>query len=228
MMMWFIAWWPYAIGHHLNPFITYAVWPSTGYNLTWATSMPAVAFFLAPVTAAFGVVAAYNVAALMAPALSGWAAYLLCRRLTRNFSSAFVGGLIYGFSPYQVAHVLGGHLVLTLSFIPPICVLLVLLLVIDEITYLRFTVFFGLALVIQCLISTEILATMTVFGGAGLLAAVVLLPASRPRLIAASALIALAYVGAAITLSPFLYYAFVKGSPPRELIFPPSFFPPIF
>jgi hypothetical protein len=223
-MMWFIAWWPYAIWHHLNPFITYAVWSSTGYNLTWATSMPAVAFALAPVTATLGVVVAYNLAALLAPALSAWCAFLLCRRLTGRFSSALVGGLIYGFSPYQVAHVIGGQLVLTLNFIPPLCVLLVLLLVKNEITNPRFTVAFALVLVVQCLISTEVLATMTVFGAIALIAAVALLPASRGRLIATLAPIALAYVSAAVILSPFLYYALVKGSPPKELIFPPSFF----
>ncbi len=223
-MMWFIAWWPYAIRHHLNPFITYAVWTSTGYNLTWATSMPAVALALAPVTTTVGVVVAYNLAALLAPALSAWGAYLLCRRLTDKFSSAFVGGLIYGFSPYQAAHVIGGQLVLTLNFIPPICVLLVLLLVKNEITNRGFILAFALALVVQCLISSEIFATMTVFGAAGLLASVVLLPASRGRLMATLAPIALSYLIAAVILGPFLYYALVEGSPPKELIFPPSFF----
>jgi hypothetical protein len=222
-MMWFIVWWPYALWYHLNPFITYAVWSSTGYNLTWATSMPGVAIALAPVTATLGVVASYNLAALLAPALCGWAVYLLCRHLTGKFGSAFVGGLVYGFSPYQVAHVIGGQLVLTLSFIPPICVLLMLLLVKNEITTPRFVVPFALALVVQCLISTEILATMTVFGAAGLLAAVVLLPASRGRLMATLVAIALAYVATAVIVSPLLYYALIKDSPPRE-IFPPSFF----
>jgi hypothetical protein len=52
MMMWYLVWWPYAIGNHLNPFITHAVWPQTGYNLTWATT-PAVALAMVPFTAPF-------------------------------------------------------------------------------------------------------------------------------------------------------------------------------
>src|SRR6266550_1942674 len=33
MMMWYLVWWPYALVHGVNPFITHAVWPVTGYNL---------------------------------------------------------------------------------------------------------------------------------------------------------------------------------------------------
>ena len=36
--IWFIYWWPYAITHGLNPFITHYVWSPNGDNLTWATS----------------------------------------------------------------------------------------------------------------------------------------------------------------------------------------------
>jgi len=224
MMMWYLTWWPYAIWHHINPFITHAVWPATGYNLLWATSMPAVAIAFAPVTAAFGVLAGYNAAALIAPALSGWAAFLLCRHLNRSNWSAFAGGLIYGFSPYEVGHVLAGHLTLTFNFIPPLCVLLALLLIEGEIGSRGFAIAFATALVIQFLISTEILATMAVFGGLALLAAAVVLQDRRHSLRAAVAPIASAYAIAALVLSPILYYAFIKGSPPASQIFPPSFF----
>jgi hypothetical protein len=224
MMMWYIAWWPYAIWHGLNPFITHAVWPLTGYNLTWATSMPAVAVAVAPLTVAFGVVVAYNFAALAAPALSGWAAYLLCRRVAANSVGAFAGGLLYGFSPYEAAHVLGGHLVLTINFAPPLCVLLVILLVEGAITCRQMATALALLLFTQCLISTEILATMTLFGVVALLAAIVLMPARRPRMIGAIVPIAWGYAVAGIMLTPFLYYAFVKGSPPKDAIFPASSF----
>jgi hypothetical protein len=224
MNMWFIAWWPHAIWHHLNPFITYVVWPSTGYNLTWTGAIPAVAIALAPVTGAFGPVMAYNVASLLMPALSAWGAFLLCRHIARSFGAALAGGLIYGFSPYEVGQVLAGHLHMTTVFIPPLCVLLGLLLVEDRISALRFTIALAFLLALQCLISTEILATMTLFGALALLGAAVLVPRSRERVLAAVVPIGSAYVGAAIMLGPFLYYAFVKGSPPREPIFPPSFF----
>ncbi len=224
MMMWFMAWWPYAIGHHLNPFITYVVWPLSGYNLTWTTSIPAIAVALAPVNAAFGPLTAYNVAALLAPALSAWGAFLLCRHITRGLGAAFIGGLLYGFSPCEVGQAIAGHLHMAAVFIPPLCVLLVLSLVEECIGGAGFIVAMALLLALQCLISTEVLATMTLFGTSALVAAAVLVPQSRARIVAALVPIASAYVTAAIILSPFLYYAFVKGSAPGDAIFPPSFF----
>jgi hypothetical protein len=224
MMMWFFGWWPYAIWRHLNPFITYAVWPSSGYNLTWTTSIPALAIALAPLTASFGPVAAYNATALLAPALTGWSTFLLCRHLARSAGAALVAGLLCAFSPYEVGQAGAGHLHMTVVFIPPFCVLLVLLLVEDRIGASKFAIALALLLVLQCLISTEILATMTVFGAVALLAAAVLVPRCRVRVLGAVAPIASAYVAAAIILTPFLYYAFVKASAPRESIFPPVFF----
>ena len=38
--IWFLNWWPWAVAHGLNPFISYYVWYPHGFNLTWATSMP--------------------------------------------------------------------------------------------------------------------------------------------------------------------------------------------
>lgn len=232
MMMWYLVWWPHAIGRGINPFITHAVWPTTGYNLTWATSIPAIAIAFAPVTIIFGPVVAYNLAALMAPALSAWTAFLLCRRLTGKFVGSLLSGYLYGFSPYQLAHCYSGHLSLTFSFIPPLCILLVLSCIEAQKLagqkgagrVFRFTLWLALLLVIQCLISNEVLATMTMVGGAALIAAFILMPGKRSELRLLILPIASAYCIAAIILAPFLYYAFVAGSPPREPIFPSSFF----
>src|ERR1022692_2431372 len=38
--IWFLAWWPHALLHGSNPFVTHAMFYPEGYNLTWATSMP--------------------------------------------------------------------------------------------------------------------------------------------------------------------------------------------
>jgi hypothetical protein len=48
--VWFLAWWPYAITHHLNPFVTKLIWAQLGFNMTWATAVPFAALFAAPVT----------------------------------------------------------------------------------------------------------------------------------------------------------------------------------
>jgi hypothetical protein len=223
-MMWFLVWWPYAIGRSFNPFITHAVWPIAGYNLTWTASIPAVALALAPLTIAFGAVVAYNFAVLVAPALSAWAAFALCRRVTCNVGASALGGFIYGFSPYELFHIYGGNLDLVFSFVPPLCVLMVVLLLQDRISARFFAAGLLLLLVLQCLIFTEVLATMTVFGAAALLVAFALLPAERRRLAGAMIPITIAYVGAAIVLSPFLYYALFTGAAPKDLINSPLIF----
>jgi hypothetical protein len=224
VMIWCMEWWPHAILHLRNPFITKAIWAPGGYNLLWATSMPALALLFSPVTLLFGPVVSYNAASLVAPAMASWGGFFLCRRLTRNFLAAFAGGLLFGFSPYQYAHVIGGHPLLTFGFFPPVCVLLVMLLVDGEITDRRFAVLLATSLVIQCLISTEVLATMTLFGASALLLAIAMLRTYSRRLLAAIIPIGSAYVAAAIVLSPFWYYAFLRGSPPKEPIFPATLF----
>ncbi len=224
IMMWCMQWWPYAIVHGLNPFITKVIWAPTGYNLTWATSIPAVAIAFAPLTALFGPVVSYNVAALLAPALSAWAAFVLCRLVTGNFAAALAGGAVYGFSPYEVGHVLGGHLSLTPVFVPPLCVFLAIALMQGTIGRLGFIAGLASLPVLQCLISDEVLATMTLFGAIALLAAIVLMPGRRSALLGMIVPIGCAYTVAALILSPFLYFVFAHNAAPHQEIYPAAFF----
>lgn len=225
VMMWCMVWWPYAITHRLNPFISKIIWAPSGFNLTWSTTIPAVSLILAPVTFKFGPVVSYNLAAVLAPALNAWSAFALCRWLTGEFAPAIVGGLFYGFSPYEFGHVLGGHLSLTISFVAPLCLLLFGRLLERTITPYRFVLSFAALLVIQCLISNEVLATMTAFGGLAWLSAFVLSPVERRiTLRAALSPLAAAYLLAAAIVSPFFYFALANGAIPREPLFPPSFF----
>ena len=38
IFIWAFAWWPHAILHGENPFVTHAVWAPVGLNLTWTTT----------------------------------------------------------------------------------------------------------------------------------------------------------------------------------------------
>jgi hypothetical protein len=76
-----------------------------------------------PVTTGLGPIVSYNIAAALAPALSAWCAWFACRRYVRSRVAAMIGGLLYGFSPFMLAHSLG-HLHLSLAFIPPLMLLL--------------------------------------------------------------------------------------------------------
>jgi hypothetical protein len=225
VMIWCMVWWPYALSHRVNPFISRLIWAPTGFNLTWSTSIPAVSLALAPITFAFGPVVSYNIAAVLAPAFSAWSVFALCRWLTGNFAAAVVGGLLYGFSPYEVGHIVGGHLSFTVNFVPPLCLLLFGRLLERSIKRTRFVSVFAGLLVIQCLTSNEVLATMTAFGVVAWLAAYALFPAERrPSLKSTVAPLAVAYLVAAFILSPFFYFALANGAVPRQPLFPSSFF----
>ena len=224
-MMWFMVWWPHALAHRLNPFISFVIWSPVGANLTWTTSIPAVALALTPLTWTFGPVMSYNCAALLAPALSALSAFALCRWLTGDFVAAVIGGLVYGFSPYELGHILGGHLSFTVNFVPPLCLLLFGRLLELSMTRWSFVFSFAGLLVTQCLISNEVFATMTALGCLAWVCGYCLVRLeTRAGLRATVAPLAAAYVLAAVILSPFFYFALANGAMPRQPLFPPSFF----
>jgi hypothetical protein len=161
--IWFLNWWPWAISHGINPFISHYVWYPNGFNLTWAGSMPAGALLMAPVTWLAGAAVSFNVLTLAVPALSAWTGFLLARYLTPDTFSAFVGGYLFGFSTYTVAKMLG-HLNLDLTFILPLLVLLVIQRVKSDISRRRFVAALSIALLVQLGLSTEIFATSCVCG----------------------------------------------------------------
>jgi len=88
---WSLRWWPYAIGHGLNPLYTHEVMAPAGHSLAWVTTVPPLALLVAPLTLAAGSVVSFNVLATVAAPLSAWAAFLLCRRLTGKFWAALAG-----------------------------------------------------------------------------------------------------------------------------------------
>jgi hypothetical protein len=107
LFMWMLAWVPYSISHGLNPFFTdFLVYPQ-GANLLW-TLIPIVpGLLLSPSMVLFGPVASYNLAMTLALATSAWCAYLAVNSLVQDRLGAFIGGLVFGFSPYMLAHSLG-------------------------------------------------------------------------------------------------------------------------
>jgi hypothetical protein len=100
--IWFLNWWPWAIAHGLNPFISYYVWYPHGFNMTWATSVPLAPLLMWPLTWLYGAVVSYNVLSLVAPALSAWTGFLLARYLTRDTPASFIGRYLFGFSSFRV------------------------------------------------------------------------------------------------------------------------------
>ena len=166
--MWFLRWPSFALTHGHNPlFSTYIDYPN-GMNLMWNASMPFVGTLLAPVNLLLGPIFTYNLVETLAVALSAWTAYLAIRRYVRSSVGAAVGGLVYGFSPFMVAHSLG-HPHVTVALVPPL-----FLLMLDEILVrqswpvVRSGVILGVLAAAQMLIGEELLATSVVVATVGL------------------------------------------------------------
>ena len=102
IFIWAFAWWPHAIAHGLNPIYPHVIWAPEGADLAWTGSAPGLAIAFIPLTLAAGPLASYNVAMMLMPALAGWTAFLLCRHLTRTFWPSLAGGILFGFSSYEL------------------------------------------------------------------------------------------------------------------------------
>ena len=162
--VWFLRWTPFALLHGLNPlFTTYANYPF-GVNLVTNTSAPFLGVLGMPVTLLFGSIATFNVLSTLALAGSATAGYAFARRWTTWRPAAWVAGLLYGFSPYQIGQA-SGHLNLTFVALPPLILLAVHELLVRQQWSPRLTgVVLGLLVTAQFFVSSEVLASTVVIG----------------------------------------------------------------
>jgi hypothetical protein len=222
IFVWMFRWWPYALGHHIDPLFTSVAWAPGGINLAWVTSVPALAVPMTPLTQAFGPFFTFNVVELAAPALASWTGYLLCRRITGSFIPALLGGLCFGFSPFLMGEVGQGHPNLAQECLVPLAAYLVLRQLEGSIRTRWFVPLLGLLLTVQLYLSTEVFATMTLMGV--LFAVVGLLLGGdgwRQRLWRrAAGPVAGAYAVALALGSPLLYAAFSRPRPYKPIYFP--------
>jgi len=207
LFVWSLGWWPHAVLHGHNPFVTPVLWAPHGSNLVWTTSIPSLALLLAPVTLASGAVAAYNTAAVLLPALAAWTAFLLCRHVTQRFWPSLAGGYLFGFSSYMLGQELG-HLHMTSVFLVPLAALVVLRFLEGELGGGGLVVRLGPLLALQLLFSTEVAFTLTLCLVSGVVLGVAVVPSARRRIGALLLPLAAAYGVAALITAPFLYYAF--------------------
>jgi hypothetical protein len=70
-----------------------------------------------------GLIATYNVMVVGSLALAGYAAFLLVRRVSGSSIGAFLGGIVFAFSPYHLAHSLEHVFLLVSSVSVPLYVL---------------------------------------------------------------------------------------------------------
>ena len=153
-----------------------------GVNLLSATSLLAVGILFAPITWIFGPIATLNVALLLSPVLSGVAMFILLRRWVSWDPAAFIGGLLYGFSPIILTSLNYSHLNLSISPIPPLVVACL-----DEIVIrqrrrpIGTGVLLGLLVTLQFFLSTELLVIIALVGAFGLVLVTVYAAWRRPQ-----------------------------------------------
>jgi len=205
IFVWSIAWWPHAILHGENPFITHAIWAPNGVNLTWTTSIPGLALLAAPITVIAGPFLAYNVLAIAMPALAAWTAFLLCRRLTRSFWPSLAGGYLFGFSPFLLGQS-EGHMHETSVFLIPLVALVVVRYLDDDLSRRRAGVYLGVLIALQLWFSTEVAFTLTVALAVALAVGFVVARSRRRRIVQLLPAVVGAYALAAVLTAPLIVY----------------------
>jgi hypothetical protein len=157
--VWWMTWLPWSLAHGENPlYTTYLHFP-VGVNGMWNTPVPVLAALFLPVTLTAGPVAAYDVAMVLGPVASGLALALALRVWVERWWPRAVAGLLYGFSPFAIAHTSVGHLNLVWAVLPPVLLWVVhALLVVPEPRPWRVGVLAGLAFAVQTGIYTQTVA----------------------------------------------------------------------
>lgn len=166
--VWFLAWPAHALTHGLNPLYSNVVDYPHGINLMSNTAEPLLGILFAPITANYGAVATFSLLMRLALALSGTSMCFVLRRWTRWWPAAFIGGLLYEFSPFMVGQS-QAHLFLVFVPLPPIMVALLDALVVGRRHVVRDGVLLGVVVAAQLMISGEVLAMSLFAAACGLL-----------------------------------------------------------
>jgi len=172
--VWFLEWTPEALIHGWNPFVTTYLNYPRGVNLAENTGIPLLGLLSAPITLLVSPIASMNLLRWLAFGLSASAAYFVLRKFVSYLPAAFIGGLLYGFSPYMVTQ---GGVHLDLMFVPfPPLILLGLFEIVgnNDANPVRWGLATGACMVAQFFISVEVLATTVLVAAIGILLASVM------------------------------------------------------
>ncbi len=110
MHLWFLDWYAYALGHGLNPFITSAATVPHPTNLLWNNADPVLAIFAWPLTQLLGGAHAIDALFCCLVGLSAAAMAWQLRPHLQHASSAWLGGLLFGFGPFALSQLAAAHL----------------------------------------------------------------------------------------------------------------------
>jgi len=213
---WCLRWWPYAILHGLNPLYSHQIGAPAGQSLVWVTTVPPLALVAAPLTLVAGGVVSFNLLTAIALPASAWAAFVLCRRLTRKFWPAFVSGCVFGFSAYEMNHGAAGQLNLTYSLLLPLMAYIFVAWRDESISTRTFVILLGITMAVQFYLFLETFAGLTALLAVAVVVAIGLAGrANRPEVIRLTKFVGLAYALAILLAAPYLAYALTLQTPPQ-------------
>jgi hypothetical protein len=217
--VWWFEWFPWAVTHGHNPLLTNALWARFGgVNALTNTSWMAPAAVISPITWLFGPIASFNVANLLAPVLSGWAAFAFAGRISNRAAVRLVAGGLYAFSPFIIRNTVLGHLDLTLTAYLPLVLLLGLKLLSRGGRGTRIGLWLGSLTIIQFFTGLEVLALTAVTGGLFALGVLIW----RPQLVVAARrqLLHAAAVGGLLSGTVLAYPLWFYFEGPRHVVGP--------
>jgi hypothetical protein len=117
--MWYLKWFPWAIVHGQDPFLTNRMYAPTTISLAWNTSIPALALAASPLTFTLGPILTFNVLLSASPVLTALTTRAWLRRHFAALGAAELGALSFAFGPFCAAH-LRGHLNLVFLALVPL------------------------------------------------------------------------------------------------------------
>ncbi|MDQ3929940.1 MAG: hypothetical protein M3328_12450, partial [Chloroflexota bacterium] len=104
---------------HTNPYHTNLLYYPEGVSLYFHTLVLTAGLVGIPLQLfGFNLIATYNLVLLSTFVLAGYGMYLLCMYLTRHAWASFVGGIVFAFSPYHLAHMSGHMNLASLQWLP--------------------------------------------------------------------------------------------------------------
>jgi hypothetical protein len=165
--VWFLAWTSFAVTHLHNPLYSNWMEYPAGANMMANTAYPLLGLLATPVTLIAGPVASLNFLLRLGFAATATSGFAVLRRFAPWGPAAFLGGLLYGFSPYMVGEGLG-HAFLLFAPLPPLIFLAIERLVRGEAPARWLGLAIGGLAGMQLYISSEILFTTVIMVIAGL------------------------------------------------------------
>jgi hypothetical protein len=184
LFLWFFQWPATALAHGYNPFYSTALFHPHGINLLAQTSVLGISLPLVPVTWIWGPVAALNVASTITPALTAFIAFAVFRRWVHWMPAAYLGGLLFGFSPFVLNNLQYAHLMSSALMLLPL-----MLAVLDDMvvrqrhSVRRNGVALGVLLFLQFFLSSELLTIVVLVVVVSTLALAAVTLAFRPEVL---------------------------------------------